>query len=264
MTSRQHDISNLIFGFLIVLALSLMSMGGLALFGNTQSSQAIPLGGRDPKLPMDTLAQQSIGPNSGKISYETPIPWSEFVPKINGELSARALERFGKVAIGPSNATITLIEYGAYGCTSCRKVHEKEIVEKLLATYPDDIRYVFVAWPVLHANDKLAAEAVLCALDQGSQVFWDYHNALLTMTNDQFNRYDNYSRYTTLAEHIENIDVGTFDTCVIDGTHREFVFDLTDAGFEMNLRGTPTFFVNGEVVAVYDLESKVMEILKHQ
>jgi protein-disulfide isomerase len=123
---------------------------------------------------------------------------------------------------------------------------------------------VFVNWPVIHTNDLLAAAAALCALDQGPQVYWDFHNALFDLTDEQFSRYSHYQRFTSLAESIENLDSAQFATCMVDDKYQAFVFELVQAGMELHLSGTPTFFVNGKMTYVDDLESIIESAINHR
>ena len=262
--SRYQDISNWIFGACILFSVSIVGFGVWLLFGQDTNSEAMTLDQSPPEDNAGYYFPASEAPNShtGAISLATVVPWQELNPASSVNVDAiHALERFGQATLGAPKARVTIVEYGSYGCTACRKVHQMGLVQAILDEHVDDVRYVFVAWPVIHSNDKLATEAVLCALDQGSEFFWAYHNALLDLTNFQFNRYSNYARYTTLAEHIDGLDIARFDTCIIDGHHREFVFSLIDAGKALDLRGTPTFFVNGEMVSVYDLDATVDDIL---
>ena len=251
----------------IVAGAALFAVGGLLLMGLSDDEQPSRTFDRQsPTLPEDTSdGQVSSADNVGYIADATPVPWSEFIPeeKRDKHLIEKVLDHFGKAARGPGNAPVTIIEFGSYGCPSCRMVHREEMVEELFERYPNKIRFVFVIWPVIHANDEMAAEASLCALDQGRRVFWDYHDALLNLTDRQFDRYTHYQRFSSLAEHVE-MDTTAFNTCLVDGEHRDFAFDLVQAGINLNLRGTPTFFVNGEMTHAYHLEREVDEFLAHQ
>lgn len=77
---------------------------------------------------------------------------------------------------GPQNAKITLVEYSDFECPYC--VRANPTVKKILETYPNNIRLVYKQFPLIniHPNAMKAAEASLCAKDQGK--FWEYHDKL--------------------------------------------------------------------------------------
>src|SRR5258708_30314690 len=42
--------------------------------------------------------------------------------------------------LGNPTAPVTIVEYGAYSCTSCRAWHKAGIINQILAKYPDKVR----------------------------------------------------------------------------------------------------------------------------
>jgi protein-disulfide isomerase len=258
-TSVHHTIvTRWILGCIIALALILVGVGSMLLLDNGESDEAMAF------RPLENLPETTQTPSPisrWMVIEDVHQDWSDFVPSTDNEMVDKAMQYFGHVALGPANASVTIVEVGTYGCSSCRKVHQEGLVEKLLAIYPDQVRYVFVIWPVIHQNDLIAAEAMVCALDQGSRIFWAYHDALFDLTNDQFDQYTTYNRYTSMAEYIEGIDLDVFNTCMVDGRYRSFVDDLLQVGLYMDLKGTPTFFVNGEITYAYQLADRVMDLL---
>lgn len=213
------------------------------------------------ELPEQTNNQAP--PNTRSIAELPSVPWEEFLPEAQPETAARrAVEYFGTAAKGPEYADVTIVEIGSYGCVACRKVHQNGVLQSLFEEHPDQIRFIFIPWPVWRNNDGMATEAVLCALDQSSETFWAYHEALLDLTDVQYGRYSTYAHFANIAESIENLDVVRFNACMIDGLHHELVNELLQVGFDLNLRGTPSFFINGELTSAYSLETKVAEHLQ--
>jgi NhaA family Na+:H+ antiporter len=79
--------------------------------------------------------------------------------------------------LGPSDAEITLVQYGSYACFWCRSVHN--VIEQLRSRFGERMRYVFRHMPV--AGNELAmraAELVECAAATTGQ-FWDVHETLM-------------------------------------------------------------------------------------
>lgn len=207
-------------------------------------------------------SQPSTVAYSGHLPDATAVDWANYMPAGRySDTIERVMHRFGRTMTGPIDAPVTIIEFGAYGCTSCRMVHQSGMLNDLLNQYPHKIRLVFVAWPVIHSNDKLAAEASLCALAQGRTLFWAYHDALFSLSNETFDTYTHPDPYIDLAAEITHFNQHKFETCLREGYYREVVFDLLQAGMDLELRGTPTFVVNGQLVHAYDLAGTVEAIL---
>lgn len=81
--------------------------------------------------------------------------------------------------LGNPNASVTIIEYGAYSCPSCRAWHKAGFINQILAKYPNKVRFIFRDFPVITPSyDRMAAALAHCALDQGQDRFWAFHNAL--------------------------------------------------------------------------------------
>ena len=253
-STQNNPVTLWVLGGIIIIALLLMISGGAMIMADSDETEARSL--NDSSSEAQTYLQISPTPMpvSGAMMLNTltPVDWSAFMPKPENITAYTAVELFGSVAMGSDTPLVTIIEYGAYGCTSCRKVHKDNTLQDLMANHGDRIRYVFVVWPVTHTNDPLATEAVLCAMDQGQTVFWAYHDALLNLSQAEFNAYDNASRFASLAEHISlqvEMNVEELEMCLLEGNHREFVYGLTDMGFRIGLRGTPTFFINGRMTS---------------
>lgn len=165
-----------------------------------------------------------------------------------------------ETALGATNASVTIIEYGTYGCQICRQVHQQGLIERLLADFPNDVAYIYVSWPIYHPNDELATEAVFCAQDQGKDSFWIYHDALFDLSVADYNGYDQASDYVALAEQVD-VDGAALGVCLESGKFREAVYELAEYGYELGLPGTPAFFVNGKLTRSYNLETAVRGIL---
>ena len=139
---------------------------------------------------------------------------------------------------GSADAPVVLIEYTDYQCPYC--VRAQPTIAAVLERYGDSVVHVFKNLP-LPAQAKLAAEAALCAGDQGK--FWEMHDWL-------FSNKDNIS-HDTLAAQAEalSLDVPIFTTCVNDGTHRQQVDDDMKEANSFGIRGTPGFVINGRVLS---------------
>jgi len=139
---------------------------------------------------------------------------------------------------GPENAAITIIEFSDYECPFCRKWHA-EVYQRLLDTYPGQIRFVFRDFPLtsIHANAFSAAEAANCAGDQG--LYWPYHDQLFSMQLGLGKQ-----AYQQYAEQL-GLDMDTFNACLDDGKYKAEIQADFEFAAQLGVRSTPTFFING-------------------
>lgn len=142
---------------------------------------------------------------------------------------------------GPEDALVEFVEFTDYECPYCRRFHEMTYPE-IRRKYEGRVKWIVRNYPLtqIHPNAALAAEAAECAFDQGA--FWEYHEVLFER-HDRLGRADlkSYSRELSL-------DGDRFDSCLDSGEKRSAVqADLRD-GYRFGVTGTPTFFINGQVV----------------
>jgi protein-disulfide isomerase len=262
MTVHNNQLSRWIFRGVIGLAVMLVTIGAVLLVSdnNTADSGSPSETDKNGELPEQSTNDQvsDAPPEADGRGVLPPELWDEILPGVKEKKVARqAVEHFGSVAMGSSYADVTIVEVGSYGCVSCRKVHQNGLIHGMLEQYPEQIRYIFIPWPVIHPNDIMATEAVLCAMDQGKDAFWAFHNALFDLTATQYGRYSTFAHYANVAESISDIDVVAFNYCLLDVLHRDMANALYQVGFDLNLHGTPSFFVNGELTSAYSLKEKV-------
>jgi protein-disulfide isomerase len=138
-------------------------------------------------------------------------------------------------SIGPLDAPITIVEFSDFNCPYCRRFHS-ETFPALLATYPDQIHFVYRDFPVVGGFE--AAQAAECANAQGD--FWAYHDLLLSGEEPTLNA-DAYGVY---ADKL-GLNTQALLECVESG---EFSAEVeADARYAsgLGITGTPTFFING-------------------
>jgi protein-disulfide isomerase len=139
------------------------------------------------------------------------------------------------------NAAVVVAEFGDLQCPSCKAAHEV-IVKPMLAELGSTIRYEFHQFPLssIHRYALDAAEASECAADQGK--FWEYIDIAFT-------RQDELSK-DALKEWAAplGLDTDLFGRCLDSHIKRDVVLEQYEAGRELGVTGTPTFFVNGRKV----------------
>lgn len=208
--------------------------------------------GREDRTPQTVSVPQAVVAESESRSSSNPQPdpgaQSENQTGSQAQSSSSSAETSNIVrydvpldddpTLGPEDAAITIIEFSDYECPFCQKWHQ-EVFDRLLASYPDQIRFVYRDFPLtsIHSNAVSAAEAANCAGDQGE--YWEYHNALFG--SEYGLGMDAYLQYATDI----GLDVDAFTECVDSGRHAEEVQNDFEYAARLGVRSTPTFFING-------------------
>jgi protein-disulfide isomerase len=142
----------------------------------------------------------------------------------------------GAPSRGPAQASITIVEFADYQCPFC--VRAEASIQAVEQAHPGDVRLVFKNLPLpMHEHAHILAKAALAANEQGR--FWEMHNRLFALTGAA-----DRPVLDRLAKDV-GLDLRKFDRDLDDPSLDARVdADAADAA-KMEVRGTPTFFVNG-------------------
>lgn len=142
-------------------------------------------------------------------------------------------------ALGPTNASVTIVEFFDYRCGYCKKVFPDM---KALMDGDQDIRFVFMEFPILGDESVLASQAALAVWLNSPTKYIDMHNALMSSRGGL-----NESKVMEIAARI-GLDVGALRATMAS----EEVDQLIRANYElaqsMNINGTPAFIIGDELV----------------
>jgi protein-disulfide isomerase len=151
---------------------------------------------------------------------------------------------------GPTEAAVTLVEYGDYECPYCGAAYP--IIKEVQSRMSERLRFVFRNFPIAtsHPHAEQAAEAAEAAATQGS--FWQMHDLL----------YENQGRLRDpdLRDYAERLalDVERFDKELAEHVHASRVREDFMSGVRSGVNGTPTFYINGaRHDDSYDVETMV-------
>mgnify|MGYP001236650891 FL=1 len=157
----------------------------------------------------------------------------------------------GILQIGNDDAKNTIIEFMDYFCGYCKKVH----IELLqLASERNDTRIIFLQHPVLSESSKLLANMVVAANMQNKGI--ELHNALFGVEGNLNN--------AKLKQIIEELKINNAKLN-IDMSKDEVRNIVNLSSFLANgsgARGTPTFFVNEELIVGYISIDRMKALLK--
>jgi protein-disulfide isomerase len=140
---------------------------------------------------------------------------------------------------GSASAPVTIVEFSDFQCPFCSRL--TPTIKQVEQKYGDKVRVVFRQYPLpFHQNAQKAAEASLCALDQGK--FWELHDAMFADQNalgvDQLK--------ATAAKLGVNAD--KFNKCLDSGEKAAAISLDQKAGQAAGVNGTPALFVNGRFI----------------
>jgi protein-disulfide isomerase len=140
-------------------------------------------------------------------------------------------------AQGPSDAPVTLVEYGDYECPHCGRAYP--IVKAVQKHFGPRLRFVFRNFPITeaHPHAALAAASAEAAGEQGK--FWEMHDALFDH-QDRLGAMD-------LVNYASQLGIGPegFLDRIRSREMSERVQDDFMTGVRSGVNGTPTFFING-------------------
>lgn len=155
------------------------------------------------------------------------------------------LEALGKVhALGATTAPVTIVEFSDFQCSFCKKFWADSL-PKIKASYvmQGQVRIIYRHFAVLGKFSEQAAMAAECAADQGK--FWKYHDILFTNQGGlAFTR----SKLQMYAREL-GLTSANFNSCLAAEKYRSKVEGETAVAASLGARGTPTFFVNGRLMA---------------
>ena len=150
------------------------------------------------------------------------------------------------IELGDPEAPITIMEFGDYQCPACQQFATmvKPQVE-LAYIQTGTARFVFHDYPLSgHPHSFLAARAARCALDQGNEFYWPYHDQLFAhQTTWSLSQSAPMNAFETYASTI-GLDVGQFAGCLDSDRHADVVSANLRLGIELGVSGTPTVFVS--------------------
>ena len=138
---------------------------------------------------------------------------------------------------GPTDAPIQIVEFSDFECPFCQRV--TPTLDRVVAEYGDKVRLAFRQYPLdnIHANARKAAEAALCAHEQGE--FWKMHDVMFSEQKEL-----GVEALRDKASRI-GLDSEKFNECLDSGRYAEQVEEDFRAGVLAGVSGTPAIFVNG-------------------
>lgn len=161
---------------------------------------------------------------------------------------------------GSQEASIEIVEFSDFQCPACASV--APLVQSVADQYPDDVKLIYRHFPLssIHPNAQLAAQAAEAAADFDK--FWPMHDLLFTNQDNWAGMSGNdfTDQLASYAQQLE-IDKNEFLTRIESQDIKQRVAEDSSAATKLNLRGTPTLFVNGVQTSAPQLQATVESLL---
>lgn len=166
------------------------------------------------------------------------------IPKGQGGLAdAGTLVREASHMTGKVGAKVTVVEFGDFQCPACGVYYP--LVKQLIADYGTnpDFNFVFRNFPLsVHQYSLIAAEAAEAAAAQGR--FWEMEDLLYTNQTKWSASTNPIEDFLTYAATLK-LDTTKFKSDINNHTYRTAIQNDIRDGETINVRVTPSFYVNG-------------------
>lgn len=145
---------------------------------------------------------------------------------------------------GSPEAPVEIVEFSDFLCPHCADL--AHTFDALAVDYLETgkVRVIFRNFAFLTPESTQAAQAAECALQQGADKFWQYHDELFARTLSGRSAFSN-AQLKAIARQL-NLDTSAFDQCLDSGARAGEVEADKAYGQGLGVRATPTWFINGQ------------------
>jgi protein-disulfide isomerase len=167
-----------------------------------------------------------------------------------------------EMSLGNPAAPTTVIEYASLGCPICSAFHTR-VFPKFKAAYIDTgkVHYIYREFPI-GPSPEAAAHAVRCV----PEALYFKTNEKFMATRGQWNARtpDNELLYKIVQD--TGLTRAAFDSCMANQKIKDDIKLVRQRGRELGVKGTPTFFINGQQIRGFlsyeDLQKLLEEHIK--
>lgn len=158
-----------------------------------------------------------------------------------------------EMTIGDPNAPVLVEVFEDFQCPSCLRFTED--FEPLILqnyVYNGIARFTFRYYPFIGVESLNAASAAMCANEQGK--FWDYHDVLFAnQLGENIGAFSD-RRLEAMADKV-GLDVSSWSDCYDADKYETFLTEEIADGRARGVQGTPTVFVNGQMLNSFDYQT---------
>ncbi|HNV23966.1 MAG TPA: thioredoxin domain-containing protein, partial [Candidatus Omnitrophota bacterium] len=161
---------------------------------------------------------------------------------------------------GNKDAAITIVEFVDFQCPFSARFYGP--LKETLQAYPQDVQFILKNFPLdFHPQAKPAAKAAFAAGEQGK--YYEMADMILENARELSD-----AKYKEFAEKL-GLDVAKFekDFKEKDAAYEDMIQKDMELGNNVDVRGTPTFYLNGKKTMARSLDAfkkEIDEILKNK
>jgi len=192
-----------------------------------------------------------IDVENSQLLVETPTITN--IEKQQNIHNLTTLVKNGSPILGNIDAPLTLVEFGDYQCSFCKR-HFDQTHDLIMKNYvvTNKVKILFKDMIVTPGGDSMhAAHAAHCAKDQG--MFWKYHYMLYNNWEGESTGWVTDDNLNKFAKHID-LDMNKFSKCMSENKWVNLINASQKDANIMGITGTPSFFLIGpenEIVKIH-------------
>ena len=181
------------------------------------------------------------------------IPTITNIEKQQNARGPDVLIKNGSPILGSVDAPLTLIEFGDYQCSFCKR-HFDQTHDLIMKNYVETnkVKILFKDMIVTPGEDSVyAAHAAHCAQEQ--DMFWEYHYMLYNNWEGENTGWITNDILMKFAQNV-GLDVNKFSKCMSDSKWIKLIHASGQDASILGITGTPSFFLIGpenEIVKIH-------------
>ena len=159
--------------------------------------------------------------------------------------------------------TITIVEFSDFQCPACKIA--SPLARSVVDTYPGKVELYYRHFPLdsIHPNARNAAIAVEAVASINGDKFWEMHDLLFENQEEWSAAKNRKELNDILVTYVDKLDIdrNQFLERIEDKSVIELVTNDSNAGTQLGINSTPTFYVNGVKVSAPQLLSTVESLI---
>jgi protein-disulfide isomerase len=186
--------------------------------------------GTQTKSPTNSTTPHSVVENDSQISYT------------------------GQPSMGRADATVRIAEFGDYKCPICRQF-EMSIFPQIKKDFIDTgkAQFYFMNYTIIAQDSVLAANAGEAVYAMYPDHFWDFHELLYKNQGPETQAWVTNDLLLKLAKKVvPNLNENQFKAALDNNSYIDQIRTDVNMGKAAGVEGTPTVFINGQMVSAQD------------
>lgn len=160
----------------------------------------------------------------------------------------------GRPVRGNANAKVVVVNYDDFQCPFCSRAHQT-LFPELLKEYGDRVAFIYKDFPLaeIHPWATHAAVNANCLAAQNNDAYWDFadyihsNQQVVNSEKGRNNQFAALDRITLTEAGKFGVDIAKLQSC-LKAQQEDAVKASVKEGDSLGVDGTPTMFVNGQLV----------------